>query len=632
MTGKRKRSSNSTRLPKVALVAAPWQTFCRPSIQLACLKAFAEKHVPGVRVETHHLYLAVAAGLGRPQYDAVSCWDSVICESLYGNLLFPSKRSDAENALRQMVGRRALARIPYGPLMKRIRAATDSYVDSVDWSEYSLVGFSICLAQLASSLYCIRRIKRRYPDLPVVIGGSSYGRESLQRILCGFPEVDIAVNGEGEIPFGDLLELISKGEGLDAMRAVPGVVTKESVFEAPIACRQLPSLDQLPYPDFTDYFEQLKTLAHAKPFYTTLLIESSRGCAWRSSGSSANPDRPGCAFCGLNRTWQGYRYKSAERVAAEVDALSDQHGILALAFTDNLLPVSASVRHPVELKALNKDLSLFGEMRANITRPVSRALADAGFECVQLGIESLSTPLLAKMKKGTTAIQNLQALKLCEEQGIVALWNLLIEFPSSDRHDIDETLRVMRFAMHFRPCKISVFELEPDSMVATDPPAYGIPKIIENPLLHSLFPPGFSRSLPRLFLDYRGRKEQKKLWAPVRRQVRLWNREYQLLQENLPLGPILSYSDGGSFLLIRKKRPGAPATVYRFGEASRALYLFCHEHQSFAAIARAFSSIREDHLRQLLHSMVNQHLMFTEADRYLSLAIRDNWSRDRRQE
>jgi len=445
-------------------------------------------------------------------------------------------------------------------------------------------------------------------------------------VLSTFPEIDFAVNGEGELPFVDLLELVSKDQGLSSMRAVPGVLTKDSIQGAPVTYHQVPSLDQLPFPDFTDYFKQLDTLAHAKPSYTTLLVESSRGCSWGSRKRSGRGVRKGCAFCGLNQTWQGYRFKSAERVAAEVDALTEQHRILSVAFTDNLLPVSASASHPAGLAALNKDLSLFGELRATVSSSATRALADAGFECVQLGIEALSTPLLRKMNKGTTVIQNLQSLKLCEEHGIVPLWNLLIEFPSSDAKDVEETLRVMQFAMHFRPCKTSIFELERDSLVAADPQAYSIREIIDNPC--SLFPQGFSRSLPGLFLDYRGRREQTKLWKPVQRQVRLWHRSYKLLHSDLPLEPILSYSDGGSFLLIRRKRLNAGTVMYRFGEASRALYLFCHEHQPFEAIARTFDSIKEDHLRALLRSMVDQHLMFTEADRYLSLAVHDNWSRE----
>jgi hypothetical protein len=52
--------------------------------------------------------------------------------------------------------------------------------------------------------------------------------------------------------------------------------------------------------------------------------------------------------------------------------------------------------------------------------------------------------------------------------------------------------------------------------------------------------------------------------------------------------------------------------------------LFCREHRSLRAIAQKCACIEEGHLLALLRSMVDQRLMFTEADRYLSLAVRDS--------
>ena len=544
-------------------------------------------------------------------------------------MLYPSKRSAAADSLKRGIGAAILARIPYGRLMSRLCAATNAYVDHVDWSCYGLVGFSICLAQLTSSLYCIRRIKRWCPDMPVVVGGSAHGADSLRRILCSFPEIDLAVSGEGEIPFADLVELVSRDKHLDSMRAVPGVLTRDSVPGLPLTCRQVSSLDELPFPDFRDYFEQLQTLVHAKPTYVALPVEGSRRCSWGSQQHSGQIRKMGWAFCGLNRSWQGYRFKSASRIAAEVDALTDRHLVLSIAFTDNDFPLSAWAIHSDALTALGKDLELFAELRANVSGSAMRALGRAGFKEVQLGIEALSTPLLRKMNKGVSTIQNLQALKFCEELGIDNLWNLLVEFPSSDARDVEETLRAIQFAFPFRPCNLSQFSLQPDSLVAADPVAYTISAVIDDPLFLSLFPHELTRLLRGIFLDYRGRRKQRKLWSPVWRQVGVWKRTYRILREKPPRGPILSYNDGGSFLLIRRKRLDKDPLIYRFGEKSRALYLFCREHQPFEAIARTFGTIRKDHLRALLGSMVEQHLMFTEADRYPSLAVHhDAWSRE----
>ena len=44
---------------------------------------------------------------------------------------------------------------------------------------------------------------------------------------------------------------------------------------------------------------------------------------------------------------------------------------------------------------------------------------------IQPGIESLSDHVLKLMRKGTTALQNIQLLKWCREYGVQPEWNLL---------------------------------------------------------------------------------------------------------------------------------------------------------------------------------------------------------------
>jgi hypothetical protein len=58
------------------------------------------------------------------------------------------------------------------------------------------------------------------------------------------------------------------------------------------------------------------------------------------------------------------------------------------------------------------------------------------------------------------------------------------------------------------------------------------------------------------------------------------------------------------------------------------IYLFCDENRSFSAIQNMLlsqsSSLTEEQTRKLLEQFVEQGLMYREADRYLSLAVRKN--------
>ena len=117
----------------------------------------------------------------------------------------------------------------------------------------------------------------------------------------------------------------------------------------------------------------------------------------------------------------------------------------------------------------------------------------AGLRKVQVGIEALSTRLLRKLHKGTTAIQNLEIMKHCEALGIANLSNLILHFPLSDAQDVEETLRAMKFARAFRPPKPVAFWLGLGSPVARNPSAYGIRSVANHPNWARIFPPAIFR-------------------------------------------------------------------------------------------------------------------------------------------
>jgi len=131
-------------------------------------------------------------------------------------------------------------------------------------------------------------------------------------------------------------------------------------------------------------------------------------------------------------------------VAAEIDYLTARYQTLAIALADNVLPRKASKEIFNTLAGLKKDLQMFAEIRATTTRPELNLM---------IGIEALSTSLLAKLHKGTTAIQNLEIMRDCEALGLDNHSNLILHFPGSDDQDVAETLRSLDFAAPYRPLK-----------------------------------------------------------------------------------------------------------------------------------------------------------------------------------
>ena len=77
-------------MKKVALISTPWPLFNRPSIQLGALKAFVKEKLPHIQVDSHHVYLSIAAALGYDLYAKISesTW---LAEPLYAALLYPDR-------------------------------------------------------------------------------------------------------------------------------------------------------------------------------------------------------------------------------------------------------------------------------------------------------------------------------------------------------------------------------------------------------------------------------------------------------------------------------------------------------------------------------------------------------------
>ena len=103
---------------------------------------------------------------------------------------------------------------------------------------------------------------------------------------------------------------------------------------------------------------------------------------------------------------------------------------------DNVLPRKTSTEVFTKLDGLKKDLRLFSEIRATTSWAELKVMGKAGMQEVQIGIEALSTPLLKKLHKGTSAIQNLEIMKNCEALGIENISNLILYFPGSDERDV----------------------------------------------------------------------------------------------------------------------------------------------------------------------------------------------------
>ena len=623
-------SKQSKTNKRVALLSTPWPLYNRPSIQLGTLKAYLRSIYPDMQVETHHVYLKLAQSLGYRRYHEISkrTW---LAETVYAALLYPERLEQIKKLfIRESDRKSVLSTAGLDSIAAKVKKISDGFVNSRNWDDYLLAGFSVSLCQLTSALYFIKRIKEKFPKLIIVIGGSTFSGSTAEGFFKLFSGVNAVINGEGELPFSQLIAGLIKFPRLSDVPTITGLSMPQTAtdHEAPVGFQQITSLKRLPPPDFDDYFNLLRSLDSQNAFFPVLPIETSRGCWWRQSSVSgkATPKMPGraagCAFCNLNLQWEGYRTKAPSQVVAEINHLTDKHQTLSVSLVDNVLPRSNSTEAFAKLGRLKKDLHLFSEIRATTSWAELKVMAKAGMQEVQIGIEALATPLLKKLHKGTRAIQNLEIMKNCEALDIDNISNLILYFPGSDERDVALTLQNIEFALPYRPLKTAAFWLGRGSPVWCSPKAYGIRAVFNHPNWAVLFPRKIFQNFGFMIQAYRGDLGyQRKIWQPVKRKVASWHNIYTELHAGPGCSPILSLRDGGKFLIVRQRRLNTGPLNHRLTGTSRLIYLFCCHHRSLKNIRDRFPAFAEDKIIAFLRMMVAKKLMFEENDRYLSLAV-----------
>ena len=107
--------------------------------------------------------------------------------------------------------------------------------------------------------------------------------------------------------------------------------------------------------------------------------------------------------------------------------------------------------------------------------------------------------------------------------------------------------------------------------------------------------------------------------------MKKWDYSWRQLHTGPEFTPALSYRDGREFLLIRQRRPASAALTHRLSKISGRIYVYCRKPRSIDQICAAFHKLTENKISAFLEMMVSKRLMFTEENRYLSLAVRERF-------
>ena len=318
--------------------------------------------------------------------------------------------------------------------------------------------------------------------------------------------------------------------------------------------------------------------------------------------------------------WDGYRQKSVPRVVREMDELSSRYSNTLLFFLDNILRTKGIEEFSQAVRRHGKDYVLFYEMRAQMSPYEILSMWEMGLRGAQFGIEGLSNAYLKRIGKGTTVIQNLQAMKTCYELNIDQNGaNLVIDFPGSTDLEVEETRdAIVRYAMVYQPLRLSPFGLGLGSTVERLRDSFGVTNLRNADFWKVGLPEDVYQ---RLILLDRSAEFPHADWKPVRRAVGLWRRAHDAARASA-YRHLLSYLDGGDYLQITDVRSRTPR-IRRLDSWERGVYLSAMEIARYADLVQHHtdgSSSEVARLDALLADLTRDSLMYRQGERCLSLA------------
>jgi len=635
----------------IALVRMPYSEIGQPSLALGLLKAGCEDLKLSNQVVPANLIFAEEVGPALHDLIFDSYSTTLVGEWTFAGALFPDFQPDDEAYLRKVVEifrfdvatewhylHQRYPYLDYVKLLREIRRRTPDFVertaDRILELEPKIVGCSSTFQQHCASLALLRAIKKRRPDVITMIGGANCEADMGRATFEQFPFVDFVVSGEADEFFAPMCRrLIKSGINADLPGLPSGVwspqdrqtmgrvreACKDQIDGAPIV--RLEDMNRSPIPNYDDYFAALKgTMCLGKHVKPALPFQTARGCWWG--------EKTHCTFCGISRTAMKFRSKTADNVMEQMTALRNRYGINMFQGTEYIFDYRFFNTLLPRLKELN---SLFRfEVKANLKIEQLQAFLDSGTLEVQPGVESLHDGILALLKKGITAAQNLMLLKRGRQIGLSIYWNFLHTVPGDRDEWYGELADLVPLLHHLQPPvgfapihydRFSPYWRDPVGNGLTLQPAFGyehvypfVPEVLKD-LAYFFETPEQRES----FLKYHP-KTHTGLFR-LNTEVSRWKAAFRSDSR-----PRLVATDLGETIRFEDTRSVAPAPVFEIDGLEKLVYKAVEEGITRNQLLNKFQSDGvpmgcEGDVHAAVQRLVDKHVIVELSGRLLGLGI-----------
>jgi len=190
-----------------------------------------------------------------------------------------------------------------------IRESLANLVEKI--GEVDILGISCYVWNWTLSLKLAEAVKERHPNCLIVFGGPQVPND-IEGFFAQYPFIDVAVHGEGEVTFHELLKMYS-GPKHENLKGLMGTTFYDShtgeTFSGPPRPR-VTDLETIPSPYLEGTFDDL---FKNKEYSWMVTWETNRGCPFK------------CSFCDWGSAIATkVRKFSDERLLKEIDVFSDK--------------------------------------------------------------------------------------------------------------------------------------------------------------------------------------------------------------------------------------------------------------------------------------------------------------------
>ena len=221
-------------MKKVLLLSMPYGALERPALGLSLLKSVLEDE--NISCDVRYLTFPFAEMIGAENYQWM-CYelpytafagDWSFTTALYGDKYDARQEKYITEILQKnwKLDNETIQRILY--IKSYIPNFIEYCLNSIEWKDYSIVGFTSTFEQNIASLALAKKVKNLYPEIVTVFGGANWEAEMGHELHRRFSFVDYVCSGESEKTFPALVKSIFAGDAAEIIEEkIGGIVLRK---------------------------------------------------------------------------------------------------------------------------------------------------------------------------------------------------------------------------------------------------------------------------------------------------------------------------------------------------------------------------------------------------------------------